>query len=307
EIVSSIQVSMKSMWDSGVTVIGDISSNFISYNYLLKSKMFGRVYWEYLSLKPSDVNNRLDDLTKSIEQTYKPQNLIKQGISPHSTYTLCDEAFETIVSYIKNKGYHTAIHVGESIEEQQLFYNRSGKLFEFINSYIPLSKDIYKTSPLKYLHSKGYLVKDSMLIHLNILEDDEIHILKNLNLSVIHCPMSHNYFNHPTFKLKTLLDYGVNIAIGTDSLASAYSLNFFEQLKQMKLKFPFLTHENIINMATISGAKAMQLNNLGEIIINKSYSLIGIFCHETTSNPYETVIENNFPIIHRVSNNKNDF
>ncbi len=307
EIISGIQNGINTLWDSGVVAVGDISSDYKSFNYLSNTSMTGRVYYEYLSLKPEDILPRFENLKKSIESLISPSNHpIDIGISPHSTYTLHPNAFETIFQYIRNNHYHSTIHVGESIDEMRFFSDRIGELFEFINSIFPVDKSITNTTPLTYLYNNSFLDHDMMIIHLNILDKKEIKILKDLNLSVVHCPRSHDYFNHPPFQLEMLLNEQINIAIGTDSIASNEDLNFFRELQRMYTKYPFLTYDKIIHMATISGSHAMKLRNgLGEISLGKPYHLIAVKINENISNPYENIIFNNRPVSHIFSSHFN--
>ncbi|HEO65917.1 MAG TPA: hypothetical protein ENI73_08615, partial [Spirochaetes bacterium] len=156
--------------------------------------------------------------------------------------------------------------------------------------------------PLSYLHSKGYLMRNNVIIHMNIMSDKDVQILKGLNLSVIHCPLSHDYFNHPPLQLDTLVDHGVNIALGSDSLASNHTLDFFEELRQMVRNFPGLPMEKIIRMATLSGVRALKLREgLGEIRVGQPYGLIGIRHPDPVTNPFETIIYNESSVIHLMS------
>ena len=40
------------------------------------------------------------------------------------------------------------------------------------------------------------------------------------DIHVVHCPRSHDYFRHPAFLAKRLANAGVNLCLGTDSLAT---------------------------------------------------------------------------------------
>ncbi len=299
EICLGIQAGIDELVKWGVVAVGDISSDYLSYQELVKTKLIGRVYGEFIAVNPADIESRLNKLAEAMTQTSGSQKRIKPGISPHSTYTLCPQAFHTITDYIKKNAYHSAIHVGESREEQLFFNKRQGKLFEFINNIYPVSDEIQSKNPLSYLYSSDYLPKNSMVIHLNILTNDEISILKAMNLSVIHCPLSHDFFQHPPFQMNALLENGINLALGTDSLASNSQLNFFAEMRQLEKTFSFLSPEEIIKMATINGAKALQLQKgLGEIQKNCPHFLIGVRFSDKTSDPFKAVLDNKLPVIH---------
>ncbi len=301
-IIQGVQEAIQDLWESGVVAVGEISSEYLSYQSLAQSSLHGKVYWEYISLRSEDLNSRFSVLKDSMREDIQANSIMGVGISPHSSYTLSHDAWQKVNQYIQEKDYPTAIHVGESIEEQEFFANRRGSLFQFINGISQVPEEVYHTTPLSYLHSKGYLIKDNVIIHMNIMDDRDVQILKNLNLSVIHCPLSHDYFNHPPFKLDTLMDQGVNIALGSDSLASNHTLDFFEELRRMVRNYPDLSMERLIRMATLSGAQALRLKEgFGEINAGQPYGLIGIRHPDPVTNPYETVIYNESPVIHLMS------
>ncbi len=301
-ILEGVEKAIQDLWEGGVAAVGEISSEYISYNILAQSSLYGRVYWEYISLRPEDINSRFNVLKDSMQEDIQGNSIIEVGVSPHSSYTLSHEAWQKINQFIQEKDYPTAVHVGESIEEQEFFTNRKGSLFKFINRICQVPEEVYHTTPLSYLHSKGYLMRDNMIIHMNVMDDRDVQILKDLNLSVIHCPLSHDYFNHPPFQLDTLLDHGVNIAIGSDSLASNHTLDFFEELRRMARNYPKLSMEKLIHMATLSGAQALRLKEgLGEIRVGCPYALIGVQHPDPVIDPFEAVVQNKLPITHLMS------
>jgi cytosine/adenosine deaminase-related metal-dependent hydrolase len=170
-----------------------------------------------------------------------------------------------------------SIHCAESDEEWEMFTRGTGKLAEFVRERAtpPLSirggrgelasephcrnpsqpplilRGGAYNSPLQYL-SKNDLIPTSpwLAVHCNTLTDDDIILLKQSQATVVHCPRSHAFFNHPPFPLEKLHAAGIPIAIGTDSLASCPNFNFLEELCAMREEFPFLKTEEILGMAT---------------------------------------------------------
>ena len=56
---------------------------------------------------------------------------------------------------------------------------------------------------------------------MNYLASGDAELLGRSRSSVVHCPTSHDYFGHRPFPLGELQKAGVNICLGTDSLASS--------------------------------------------------------------------------------------
>lgn len=296
EIIEGIEKGVKLLYDSGTVAVGDISSEYLSFDILNRSPLSGRVFWEFLAVDPDTIETRFNYLKKSFQEA--DSNRIKKGISPHSTYTLHQKAFDTINSYILKEKLYSTIHVGESSEEEEFFKYRIGGLFSFINNFYPIYDNFKNTSPLNYLHNRNYLLKDSLIVHLNILEEKDIQILKDYKLSVVHCPLSHKYFNHPKFKLEKLLENNINICLGTDSLASNEDLNMFKEMQRLKEIYPDLSNKSIVEMATLNSAKALNLDEgFGEIKIGKEAHLIALL-NNSKSDPYEKIVFNKNKIKH---------
>ncbi len=75
--------------------------------------------------------------------------------------------------------------------------------------------------------------------------------------SVVYCPRSHEFFGHEKHPVRQLLDAGINVALGTDSLASNSSLSMIDEMRFLAKKRKDLTLEEIFQMATRNGAAAL--------------------------------------------------
>jgi cytosine/adenosine deaminase-related metal-dependent hydrolase len=133
------------------------------------------------------------------------------------------------------------------------------------------------SSAVLELNEQGLLDDRILAVHGNYLNHEEIKLLARKKISVVHCPLSHRYFGHRPFPLQEALAAGINVALGTDSLASAASLSMLEVLRQVRNNFPDLSYEDIFRMATMGGAKALKLEKeIGEIIPGKKADIVGI-------------------------------
>src|SRR5262249_54506123 len=124
----------------------------------------------------------------------------------------------------------------------------------------------------------------------------EIETAAQTRMSVAHCPSSHAFFGHPPFPLEQLLAHGVNVCVGTDSLASAQAgstLDMFAELRLLRQAFPRLSAETILKLATVNGAKALHAaDRLGALEPGRWADIIALRLPATTlqSNVYETVV-----------------
>src|SRR5690606_19218345 len=68
---------------------------------------------------------------------------------------------------------------------------------------------------------------------------------------------------HPRFPYEELRARGVNVALGTDSLASGDSLSMLAQMRLFAEGHPDVPEEEIVALATINGARALGLRDVG--------------------------------------------
>jgi cytosine/adenosine deaminase-related metal-dependent hydrolase len=85
-------------------------------------------------------------------------------------------------------------------------------------------------------------------------------------VQVVHCPRSHAYFQHAEFPRHRLAKAGVNLCLGTDSLASVRTvrgqpteLSLFDEMRAFSDAHPGVPPEAVLAMATVNGARALGL------------------------------------------------
>ena len=134
-----------------------------------------------------------------------------------------------------------------------------------------------KISPIKYLENSGDL-NGITGVHLNHINDEDLKIIKKSNMSVVSCPKSNKWFQrNSNHHLMKFLENKINVAIGTDSLASNETLNMFDELSLMRKQFPEITNEALLEIATINGARALGLEKeVGSLETEKKADIIGL-------------------------------
>ena len=120
-------------------------------------------------------------------------------------------------------------------------------------------------TPVQYMETLGVLQKDSLLVHCNYLTDTDILLIADSGASAVFCPRSHHYFYHTGHPVLQLIESGINVAIGTDSLASNWSLSLLDELKFLARTQSCIRPETLIDMVTCNGAKGLGLAQVGQL------------------------------------------
>lgn len=218
--------------------------------------------WEQIALR--DVANpKLWDEWHSQIAGRSP--LWRAGLAPHAPYSCRAEVIRAAAEWSAGWQRPWSIHVAESAEEFAMFHESKGPLFELFHSLGRSMDDCGKTTPFgaiwQIVHESETPV---LLIHANHLDAADFALLSadvarpaSRLVSVVHCPRSHAYFGREKFPLQKFSALGVNVCLGTDSLASNRDLSMFAEMGCLVESQPQLRPQEIVSMATLSGARSL--------------------------------------------------
>jgi cytosine/adenosine deaminase-related metal-dependent hydrolase len=187
------------------------------------------------------------------------------GLAPHAPYTASAQLYANAAATAAANNLPLTTHLAESAEEMQMFRDRTGPLFDFLESIGRPMDDCGERTPLALLR---HLLDERWIVaHLNELTADDFQLLeRGPRFHIVHCPRSHAYFRHSAFALPRLRALRFNICIGTDSLATNENLSLFAEMRELSRAQPSLSARDILEMATINAAAALgQQHVLGRI------------------------------------------
>jgi len=276
ERVRCLHEGANALKESGVTTLAD----YLDMHGLLEE--YGAlpfrqvVFLEALGFKHDLAESVIENLETVLQTSRFPNELRRLGIAPHAPYSVSRKLFLGLRELADKYGLPFSCHVAEFPEEMQFLQDGAGDLYDLhqkLGSYDETWKPPGQT-PLQYLDGLG--VMDSLVgIHLNHLEDDMNLLVANF-VSAVFCPGSTRWFGRPRWTdVRKLLNGGVQVGIGADSLASNDSLNFFKELRIAGEMLPDVSRREILEMATWRGAEALGLKT-GAIAPGMPADLIGL-------------------------------
>jgi len=213
-----------------------------------------------------------------------PEGRCRAWLSPHAPYSTKPELLQRCTRASCDRGWAMSTHVGESELEHEMFMHRRGELFRWLQRNERDMSDCGRTSSVQHLHGNASLGPHLLAIHVNYLDRGDTALLAETGTHVVHCPHSHSYFRHRAFPYRALSNAGVNICLGTDSLASTHQtrrkpaqLNMFAEMREFAARHPKVGPATILRMATLNGAKALgRAGTLGELTPCAEADLIAI-------------------------------
>lgn len=244
---------------AGTVAVGDIVSVDACAPPLLTSGLRGVCYLETLGPTPERARAAAEALPARLAAADAHASGMAVGVSPHTPWTATRGLFEAALGH--GTGRRFAVHVAESREELRFCRHGDGPIAEvFARAGIDLGQlPPPMTSPVAYLDALGLLRPEALCIHANYVDGDDVARLARAGAPVAFCPRSHAFFGHATHPVRALLDAGVTVALGTDSVASNDTLSLRDEMAFLLEHRGDLGPDVILDLATRGGARALGL------------------------------------------------
>lgn len=233
--------------------------------------------------------NRIDSLQASRCGT---------GLSPHAPYTTVPELLRLSAETVRRRKWRMTMHVAESALEFEMFARGRGEMFDWLERSGRDMSDCGKGSPVHHLERCGVLSENLLAVHVNYLGKNDAALLGRRKAHVAHCPRSHSYFRHEPFPFRRLANAGVNLCLGTDSLASVYKtrgqtveLSLFDEMRALAEREPSISARKMVRMVTLNGARALGLQGqIGELSAGSFADLIVLPFAGASAEVYEAIL-----------------
>ncbi|MDP7051390.1 MAG: amidohydrolase family protein [Verrucomicrobiota bacterium] len=257
-------------------------------------------FLEIIVVRPeSDSGTVVQETANWLQNNEPPRGAV--GLSPHAPYTVKPDALLQCAEASKKHGWGMSMHLAESADESAMFLDGVGPLFKRLANVGRDMSDCGDHSPMEHASRHGLLDDRLLAVHANYIDDNDIGLLAQNGVSVAHCPRSHDYFGHAPFRFWELRAAGVNVCLGTDSLATVEGadakLDMFAEMRIFQGKYPDVSPEVITSMATVNGAKALGwAGEVGEISTGACADLLAFPYSGSADGVYGAVVEHSGPV-----------
>lgn len=247
---------------NGIVACGDISNTTDSFVTKCNSKI---KYYNFIEVLGFLKHESIIEKAKQIAQSAILINAGLTSISPHASYSVSPNLFSKIKQIAEENNSIISFHNQESIEENDLFANKKNELYLLLQNLgitsetFPITGKSSFSSLISYLPSKNNI----LLVHNVFTKNEDILLAKKYlpNRFWVFCPKSNLYISNTLPNIELFKNENDKICIGTDSLASNNSLSIIDELKVLQQNFPQISISNLLQWATLNGAKALQIQN----------------------------------------------
>ena len=273
DFVSAAKNNIQALIRSGTTTVVEICTHGISPEILKKQGLRAVIFHEIITMAQEVDRAKLHDKRPA-------SRLLRYGISPHAPHTVSEAALRDIKRIAAKQQLPLSMHVAESIDEIRLLQCKRGGMdalyhaVQWDTAWAPHGR-----SPFEYLHRLGVLNPAFLAVHAVNVDDHDISLIRRSGAAIAHCPRSNRELGGRKMPLKKFLDARIPVGIGTDSLASAPSLNLWDEMRfayQIHRRSG-ITPKDIFHLATLGGAKALGIEDeIGSLEPGKKADIIAV-------------------------------
>jgi 5-methylthioadenosine/S-adenosylhomocysteine deaminase len=191
------------------------------------------------------------DRAGEVHDQWRDDALIATAFAPHAPYTVSDANFERVRMLADQLDLPVHLHLHETAQEVEQSQQKHGQ------------------RPIARLDRLGLINDRLIAVHMTQLTDAEIHLCAERGVSVVHCPESNLKLASGFCPACALQRAGVNLAIGTDGVASNNDLDMFGETRTAAILAKAVANDaagfdafSALRAATLGGAKAMGFDHL---------------------------------------------
>jgi cytosine/adenosine deaminase-related metal-dependent hydrolase len=261
EVLEAAQKADQEMYDNGIVAVADTANSNVTVALKEKSKLYYHTFVEIFGFLPENAEE-LFDKALLLATEFKPQSA---SITAHAPYSVSKELFKLIKRHSDEQSNLLSIH-NQECEDENKFYRY--KLGGFIDMYkhFGINIDYFRPQARNSLQSIIPLLSNRqkiLLVHNTCTNLKDIYFIKRFDRKInwCFCPNANVYIEKRLPKVELFVNQGLNITLGTDSLASNKRLCILSEMQTIQQKFPSLSLNTLLEWGTRNGAEFLGIES----------------------------------------------
>ncbi len=298
-IQQAIENAEDQMLHNGIVAVGDICNNTSTLQQKRKKRLCYHNFIEATGWLPSVADVRFKQASAICHEFESGHAGVGNSIVPHAPYSVSEGLWEKLQSSFAGK--IVSIHNQEAACEDEFFLYGTGdftRMYQLMNIDNTHHVPTCKTSLQSYFHHLSG-ADHAILVHNTfITEEDIVYVRRQTanrkssapevsqapqtasgkpEIFFCLCPNANIYIENTLPHVEVLRKHNCSIVLGTDSLASNWSLSILDEIKTLRRNFPQISSEEMLRWATSNGAEALKmLDDLGTFEKGKTPGVIHI-------------------------------
>ena len=299
-VLAAIDAAIDESVRCGTAVVGEITNTLhLTFEKLVKSPLAGVVFWELLGFNIDADFDKLADEAVSELALLPATDSMRLSLAAHAPYSVAPLFFRAIKKAVSRMPFvPCSVHLAEGAEEVELLKTGGGPwktLMQEIGAWNH-AWTAPGVGPVKYLDDMGFLDNRLLVVHGVQMSKADLDTLKERGCTLVTCPRSNVHTGAGLPPIADFYEYGVRVAIGTDSLASSPDLNVFAEVATLHALAPSVPAASLLESATIQGARALGFeSDYGTIESGKLARLLTVDVPPGTSDVEEYLVSGIHP------------
>lgn len=249
---------------AGITCFGATEDSDAAVHALRRTGLRGVVYREVFGPDPQHADTAALELAGRVAQLRALETeLVRVGVSPHAPYTVSDELYRRVATYAAAESLPVAVHAAEAEAEELLVRHGEGPFAAGLRTR-GIATPPRARSTIALLERCGILALAPLVVHGIRVDAEDMRLLAAAGARVAHCPTANARLGHGIAPVLELRAAGVDVALGTDSVASNNRLDLLEEARTAQLlqraragSGGALPATELLELATLAGARAL--------------------------------------------------
>lgn len=266
---------------------GGITTSFEMYFYpeMIAKACIDMGYRVVISGTVFGDDNGVEAAIKTLQKDYSTfhqcHSLVDYRLGFHSEYSCCKKLLQEIAHLCQQYKAPVYMHNSETELEVRQCLSRHGK------------------TPVQLMDELGLFEYGGAGHHMLYTNEKDMDIMRNRGIYVVTNPSSNLKLASGIAPVRSYIDKGIKVAIGTDGPASNNNLNFFKEMylatTLQKVKYndaAAVKPEHVLQMATVNGAHLLGLTDTDCIAEGKQADLILIDLLKPNMQPLNHLVNN---------------
>jgi len=277
----------------GTAAVGDVGNGTAGWRALGAVGLQGLFFHELVGSREARTGDALADAER--ERAALPERPARVAAvpAPHAPYSVGPALLQRIFAAAAAAGLPTSIHLAEDPDELSLLRDGSGGWPDVLRALgVSPEERSPGLEPCAYVASRGGFDgrHPPLLVHMVHASADDRRRAREAGATVVLCPRSNLHIGGRLPDVPALLDDGVALALGTDSLASAPDLSLWAELSVLAHAFPAIPPRVWLHAATAGGARALGLPALGTLAPGSRPGLLDVLPADASADPERALV-----------------
>lgn len=277
---------------AGTALFGDISNTLMTVPLLRERGVPAQVFYELTGFTEPAPEARVAEARVRADALAGGD--IRVSVAPHAPYSVSAALFRAIRADLDaHPDAVASVHLGEPAGEIELLRHGTGPMQAVLAELGRWPADWRPpgVGPVEYLGVLSVLDSRLLAVHGVHFDRDDLARLRTRRVPIVTCPRSNIEVGVGSPPLQSFYDMKLDVAIGTDSLASAPDLNVFAELREARRIAPRVAARQLLASATLVGARVLGFGKeLGSIEAGKRAALLSVRTPDATPDVEEYLL-----------------